>query len=522
MVKSLQVTLSGIYSAYWINGTGASRQEYYQNKRFHQDTCFLTRRNLQSDGGAGSRQMHITARRTVDGIDAGFAARSRSSSTSSECASVDGGRQQVGCDARHVAFGLDDGPADRRGSGSSGERSFDDEPAYCASNPVTPTSLSPPSMHAHAAGSSQQRPAPRPHGEYRSRSHSVGGHVADDLSAGFELAAGTHLFDFCLPLPPKMPSTIVSEVGGIDYNLSAQLKTRGALGRLAGTYLRASCPVHVVNLPSRFAHMLADLPLSDEAVFTKQVEMSWWIMARLSTRTASPGDVLRLGITLSWPGRVAYGDDPERLLRVVSVGMELFEVTVYRSLTTGAVIKSIEARVASSGSGGAAVQEDLVDLAPRSRSRSTASLGHLAYPPNDPAGSLQGSRQGSVVDLLELAITPPESEKSSRSASPSPQSSEERPVARSMFNERFRRTCMLRVPAQRLVGSRARAAGVHIDCRSAPLSVVHEVRMSVRVHDMVTGRLHCIPFAARLVVLPGVEAFELPAYAEAAMDTRVL
>ncbi|KAJ2367664.1 hypothetical protein IW150_005616, partial [Coemansia sp. RSA 2607] len=429
-IKSLRVSLSGIYSAYWVDGTGQSRQEYYQNKRFHQDTCVLTRRNLRS---VGSRHVQVAGAES-------FATRSRSSSTSSECT--------VG-----------------------GERYYDDE-VYSASNPVTPTSLSPPHPYARAAGNTQQQQQ-QSHNqsqrqrreEHRMRSNSIG----DDETLGFELAPGTHIFDFCLPLPPKMPSTVMSEVGGIAYTLSAHLKTRSALGRLAGTHQRASCPVQVVNLPSRFAHMQADVPMSDEAVVTKQAEAGWWVMARLSARTASPGDMLRLNVFLSWPDRIAYEEDPARVLRVVAVRMDLFEATVYRSLTTGGVIKSIEACIASNAENMQGSRQHSVVGTPQ---------GSRQY---SIVGTPQGSRQNSTMDLLSLAITPM-SEKPSRSSSPASSESSRHP--RGMFNEQFAYTSELCVPQQRAGGK----AGVHVDCRSAPLSVVHEVRVSVRVYDATSGR----------------------------------
>ncbi|KAJ2001592.1 hypothetical protein GGI04_003677, partial [Coemansia thaxteri] len=48
-IKSVKVTFSGVYSAYWIEGSGQSRQEYYQNKEFFADSLALTKQDLVSE-----------------------------------------------------------------------------------------------------------------------------------------------------------------------------------------------------------------------------------------------------------------------------------------------------------------------------------------------------------------------------------------------------------------------------------------------------------------------------------------
>ncbi|KAJ2853945.1 hypothetical protein FB639_006455, partial [Coemansia asiatica] len=315
---------------------------------------------------------------------------------------------------------------------------------------------------------------------------------------------------FFFPLPPKLPSTILSEVGGIEYDLVVQMKSKSMQSRMPSTCVRTARPVHVINLPSRFALLQTDLPVSDGAVFTRQIDESWWVLARLSSGTASPGDVLKLNVSLSWPEKCPYEEDPSRFVSVVAVKMDLYECTVCKSLKTGAVIKKIESTIASSIGHGAT--EDSDDYC-----NSTRGI--------NPAEGFLNERGSSAMDLYSMGgSTAVTSAKTSRA--PSPVNGERQPVEsrarRGMFNQSFKRIFELQVPSQKQTIGKLQAGGVHIDCRSAPLSVIHEVRILLQVLDLTTQKLYSIPFHTRLIVVPEAESFLLPAYSLSSLDIRVM
>ncbi|KAJ2233350.1 hypothetical protein IWW45_004254 [Coemansia sp. RSA 485] len=499
VVKSLKISFSGIYSAYWIDGTGQSRQEYYQNKRFHHDIHTLTRKNLQNSAYGDVRRA-VSDRWGIGDDRFDIGSRSRSSSTSSSgCPSVysmqessgSSRHQRINYDPRHVVMGLEES-ADRRVREHELQRQQDEDDSMHLFSASSPALIQPPPVHN----------AP----EYYDRR---GYPDASEPTSSFELAPGSYRLEFFFALPPKMPSSIVSELGGIDYNLSVQLKAKNLQSKLPSACVRATLPVHVINLPSRFALLHADLPLSDGAVFTKQIENSWWALARLSNSTASPGDILKLSVCLSWPERCAYDRDPSDLVSIVAVKMDLYESTVCKSLKTGSVIKRIESTIASSVGHGATADTYDYDDRRTSSDMSHADVVH---------------ERGSAMNLCSLAYSASNSAKSSRSPSPvnGQRQTSSNPSPRGMFNESFKRMYELQVPSQKQTIGKLQAGSVHIDCRSAPLSVVHEVRILLQVLDLTTQKLHSIPFHTRLIVVPEAESFLLPAYSSSMLDTRVL
>ncbi|KAJ1998796.1 hypothetical protein GGI04_004846, partial [Coemansia thaxteri] len=308
---------------------------------------------------------------------------------------------------------------------------------------------------------------------------------------GFELDAGTHRFEFSFVLPPKMPSTITSQVGGIEYNLGACVRTRNTLG-ISG-YSRARLPVHVVNLPTRLADTQAALPVADEAVFTKQIDEGWWAMVKLSTRTASPGDQVEVSACLSWPARCTYEAGTENLLDIVGVQLELTELTVYRSLTTGTVLKRIAVPVASnmpSRTASGAIS-DMTAI------RATADIVHVA-----------SGESESKISAYEERL---------------PTLRDESPAVRGLFNEEHRREFHLQVPRARDTSPKSGdTGGIHIDSRSAPVTVSHELEIKLVVFDKTTQKMHTIPFKSRVAVVPEAESFFLPAYSTSMLDMRVM
>ncbi|KAJ1643081.1 hypothetical protein LPJ64_005109 [Coemansia asiatica] len=496
VVKSLMISFSGIYTAYWINGTGHNRQEYYQNKRFHHDTCKLTSKNLQhNEVHAGNRVSDRWDNPDYEqnGLD-GFG-RSRSNSTSSGYLSSVFSMQETSGSSRHqqanqgtrqMTTGLEE-PVNEQDDVEDSLRMFSFSTPAFASPPPPPPHPTPPKTPAFSTIDD-----------------------ANDLISGIELAAGTHRFEFFFPLPPKLPSTILSEVGGIEYDLVVQMKSKSMQSRMPSTCVRTARPVHVINLPSRFALLQTDLPVSDGAVFTRQIDESWWVLARLSSGTASPGDVLKLNVSLSWPEKCPYEEDPSRFVSVVAVKMDLYECTVCKSLKTGAVIKKIESTIASSIGHGAT--EDSDDYC-----NSTRGI--------NPAEGFLNERGSSAMDLYSMGgSTAVTSAKTSRA--PSPVNGERQPVEsrarRGMFNQSFKRIFELQVPSQKQTIGKLQAGGVHIDCRSAPLSVIHEVRILLQVLDLTTQKLYSIPFHTRLIVVPEAESFLLPAYSLSSLDIRVM
>ncbi|KAJ1726439.1 hypothetical protein LPJ61_005183, partial [Coemansia biformis] len=160
---------------------------------------------------------------------------------------------------------------------------------------------------------------------------------ADSKANSFMLPAGTHRFEFVFVVQPRMPSTIVSQMGGINYKLSVCVKTKGHLG--LSMLARATCPIHIVNIPARFSTMQSNLPLSDETLFTRQIEESWWILVKVSSCTTTPNETLKLSVCLSWPEKCDYDEDIEEYLGLSTVQMDLCECTVHKSMITGEALK---------------------------------------------------------------------------------------------------------------------------------------------------------------------------------------
>ncbi|KAJ2403277.1 hypothetical protein GGI23_000069 [Coemansia sp. RSA 2559] len=424
-VKYIKVSFTGTYSAFWNDGMDQARNEYYQNKLFHNECISLTRHHLQTPGSS-------MRRRPVEVQPLELCLRR-----------ADRGWETVSLESN----------------------SDTDEPDFLVhqdmagdlwSAPKSP----PPPLAPSLSGSSWSR---RRYNDDMDLAVSGG---------GFTLPSGKHRFRFNMRLPSRMPSTITSAAGGgIEYTLTTRFKSKGSLG--IPIYNSASCPVRVVNLPSRFAELQASLPVNDEAIFTRQIDNAWWILARLSSCTVSPMDSLVLSITLAWPSQCKYKEDVSKFVEVASVQMDLHEHTVYRSLASGTVIKKIKVPVATSIDGvgekvlPVCLNSDAVGVKEGSASSSTSSEGHI----------------------------------------------------RAMFNEDFQRVFQLKVPIER--GSR-NTKGVHIDCRSVPICVSHELQMSIQIVDKATHRMHLVPFHSRIVVVPEAESFYLPAYTSSRLDARVL
>ncbi|KAJ2548106.1 hypothetical protein EV175_004953 [Coemansia sp. RSA 1933] len=433
-IKYIKVALSGTYSAFWNDGVGQARNEFYQNKLFHHECIMLTRHHLQQEEKEGWRD--LKAADMVEGT---------------------------------MPLELCVRKADRDWEAVSLESGSDSDDADDAawSAPTSPPPPFAPSLSGPAWARRQYR------------GDMDGSAEADE--GGFTLPGGRHRFRFNMRLPARMPSTIASAVGGgIEYALCARLKTRGALGLPA--HSTARCPVRVVNLPSRFAELQASLPVNDEAIFTRQIDNAWWVLARLSSCTVSPLDALLLSVTLAWPEYCAFSSDVSRFVQIAAVHMDLYEHTTYRSLASGTVIKKIKVPVVSSISG----------------------AGEKALPPSP---------------------TSPTSTLASDAAHVSTRTSKDGRAAaaeghiRAMFNEDHRRVFQLRVPVQR---EDKDAKGVHIDCRSVPICVSHELHMSVQIIDKVAQKMHLVPFHSRVIVVPEAEAFYLPAYTSSRLDARVL
>ncbi|KAJ2724454.1 hypothetical protein GGI07_001966 [Coemansia sp. Benny D115] len=522
-VKSLNLMFAGIYSACWVEGTGQSRQEYYQNKRFHCDSMTLTQRDKIERFQAGPpayRLPYVDAEaldrwgpaaplsRTSTMDSQG---RSRSSSTSSQCSP----NMMVGGVSRDLLIN-DSIPAEHvqpprqprayghrtSGWGSQSENSDDGGDMDMHMGELRHAD-SVADMHS---SSRTRGPAYEPERHSTWHDDANNRHSFSDQGESFELAPGKHKFRFCFSLPPRMPSTVVSQVGGIDYSLNVHLKTRSTLGCIQGSSVRAMCPVHVVNLPSRFAQMQADLPLNDEAVFTKQIDQSWWIMAKLSSRTASPGDLLKVSVSVSWPAKCDFEESTAPYLKVVGLKMDLMECTIYKSMSTGNVIKRIEVPVASHTYRGS-------EASKMSEQEDNSNIIHV---------------QNSAIDLVSLSQaqgtkSPRPANRSGRSSTVSSEISfQSAPAVRGLFNEDFASFYDLQIPRLRQTGSKLRNGAIHIDCRSAPVSVIHELRASLQVFDKTTDKLHSIPFHTRVVIVPEAETFFLPAYNSCSLDTRVM
>ncbi|KAJ2709817.1 hypothetical protein H4R19_004053, partial [Coemansia spiralis] len=332
----------------------------------------------------------------------------------------------------------------------------------------------------------------------------------DSKANSFVLPAGTHRFEFVFVVQPRMPSTIVSHMGGIDYKLSVCVKTKGHLGLPVSA--RAECPIHIVNIPARFSLMQASLSQRDETLFTRQIDNSWWILVKVASCTTFPGDMLDLSVCLSWPAMCDFDDDIDEYLELSTVQMDLCECTVHKSMISGAVLKDSAVTVASSLNG----DSNLLGNAP-----------HKAAPPSydmlqeddgfvpclkadarhhrNSGGDLVGSN-GADSGALGDAEVPTRTES----------------TARSMFNERQARQFQLQIPQQRDMSAKSAAAGgIHIDCRSTPISVTHRLQVTLQILDRVSRKLHVVPFHCRVMVIPAAESFLLPAYTLSLQDARV-
>ncbi|KAJ2019082.1 hypothetical protein GGI01_003163 [Coemansia sp. RSA 376] len=429
-IKSIKISFSGVYSAFWIEGTGQNKLEYYQNKEFIAEYLSITKQHLVVEGKR-------------DGVVARAAGEFQ--------------RDPLGTGA--VIPDWDESPSLSRSS----SRSDDDVGRGLWGNDSAVTLAPPPFDYTDAP---------------------------QDDKPGFELDAGKHRFEFALMLPAKMPSTVVSKVGGIEYTLNACIKTKNTLG-MSG-YLRSHRPVHVVNLPARLSDPA--LPVNDEAVFTKQVDEGWWAMARLSTRTASPGDAIQVSTCLSWPGKCGYEEGVREHLELVGVQIEMTEVTVYRSLTTGATLKRIEVPVASTSSNGLA------------------------------RASNESARCATSADIVHSAVSESSGLKMAYEYRAAPMRYEMPVAAQGLFNEEHRHEYTLLLPGARDTSSKARGEGTGIltDSRSAPVSVTHELVIKLQVLDKCAQKLHTIPFKSRVVVVPEASAFYLPAYSASMQDVRVM
>ncbi|KAJ2733243.1 hypothetical protein IW152_003242 [Coemansia sp. BCRC 34962] len=435
-IKSIKISFSGVYSAFWIEGTGQNKLEYYQNKEFIAEYLSLTKQHLVNEGKR-------------DGVAARAA----------------GEFQRDPCGAGAMVSDWDESPSLSRSSSRS-----DDGVSRVVWGNDSAATITPPLFD-----------------------YSDAPHEDDNGRPGFELGAGKHRFEFALMLPAKMPSTVVSKVGGIEYTLNACIRTKNALG-MSG-YLRSHRSVHVVNLPTRLTDTAQ--PVSDEAVFTKQVDEGWWAMARLSTRTASPGDALQVSACLSWPDKCGYEEGVSKHLELVGVQIDMAEVTVYRSLATGATLKRIVVPVASTSSNGLA-------RASNESARSAATSAAIVH--------------SAVSESSGLKMT---ADYEYRSA---PMRFEMPVAARGLFNEEHRHEFVLQLPGARDTSAKGcgEGTGILTDSRSAPVSVTHELVIKLNVLDKGAQKLHTIPFKSRIVVVPEAEAFYLPAYSASMQDVRVM
>ncbi|KAJ2776692.1 hypothetical protein H4R18_005538 [Coemansia javaensis] len=329
----------------------------------------------------------------------------------------------------------------------------------------------------------------------------------DARANSFVLPAGTHRFDFVFVVPPRMPSTIVSHMGGIEYKLSACVKTKGHIGLPLS--VRTECPVHIVNIPARLITMQTSLPANDEAMFTRQIEDSWWILVKVASCTVFPSDTLQLSVCMSWPGMCEYDEDVDRYLELSSVQMDLCECTVHKSMITGEIIKEDTTTIASSLNG----DSDLLGNASRNPSPPSYDLIRTDSCSLRPKAA--GSEYSSSEDLVGDAAY----EEGTRGQAGSRPSES---AVRGMFNEDQARQFQLQIPQQRDMGAHHKTAtGIHIDCRSTPISIGHRLQVTLQILDRVSRKLHVVPFHCRIVAIPEAESFILPAYTLSLQDTRV-
>ncbi|KAJ2083771.1 hypothetical protein H4R24_000542 [Coemansia sp. RSA 988] len=329
---------------------------------------------------------------------------------------------------------------------------------------------------------------------------------AGNSSRSFLLPEGTHRFEFVIVVPPRMPSTVISHMGGITYQLSAYLKTRGQLGMPVST--RRDCSVHIVNIPARFSLMQTSLPINDEAIFTRQIEDSWWILVKVASCTTSPEDMLQLSCCLSWPEKCDYDANIENYLELRAVQMDLCESTVHRSIRTGEVLKDVTLTIATSINGKTNVQDDgSFDSSPPSYDRIQAEDILSVLNPS----KLQESDTFKLEDAIQFA------ESHARSYTERTEGQ-----VRGMFNDSHAREFQLQIPRQREMNGRSeKISGVHIDCRSAPISINHRLQITLKILDKKSQKLHLVPFHCRIIVIPEVESFLLPAYTSSLQDVRV-
>ncbi|KAJ1762994.1 hypothetical protein LPJ69_002627 [Coemansia sp. RSA 1752] len=332
-------------------------------------------------------------------------------------------------------------------------------------------------------------------------SYSEDGYVLDNpISNSFVLSPGTHRLEFVFMIPPRMPSTILSHLGNIEYKLTAFMKTRGHLGM--PTTIRAETPVQLVNIPTRLAQLQSSLPVNDEATFTRQIDNSWWLMVRVSSCTTFPEDTIHMDVCMSWPVRCEYNEDINEHLELCAVQMDLCESTVHKSMLNGKVLKTDMITVASSMNGDTKLLK-----------RSNRNTLPPSYNRNQDCVS-DGKQSNETESEHHISAIEYEDELRERTS--------ESGRIRGMFNETRKQEFKLQVPHQRNMSSDAtRVDGIHIDCRSAPLSVSHQLHITLQIMDKVTQKLHLVPFHARLVIIPEVESFLLPAYSSALQDTRV-
>ncbi|KAJ2774167.1 hypothetical protein IWQ56_000690 [Coemansia nantahalensis] len=326
----------------------------------------------------------------------------------------------------------------------------------------------------------------------------------------FVLPVGTHRFEFVFVVQPRMPSTIISHTGGIDYKLSVCVKTKGHLGLPMST--RAKCPIHIVNIPARFSLMQSSLSQRDETLFTRQIESSWWILVKVSSCTTFPNDLLDLSVCLSWPAMCDFDDDIGGYLELSTVQMDLCECTVHKSMVTGEALKDSMVVVASSLNGDSNLLGDAQHMAAPPR-YDMLQEEEDAFVPSIKASSSSGSGSDTTVNG-DGALD----EGSGDGVVPTRADN----TPRSMFNERQAQRFQLQIPRQRDMNDKSAAAGgIHIDCRSTPISITHQLRVTLQILDRVTRRLHVVPFHSRLMVIPEAESFLLPAYALSLQDARV-
>lgn len=305
-----------------------------------------------------------------------------------------------------------------------------------------------------------------------------------------EMQSGTCKWQFAFVLPNKIPPTIMSPSGGgIEYRLSVRIKTKYALGM--SKYLRARRLVNLVNLPSRLAaEPQMTFPVNDEAVFTRQVKEKWWVMLKLPTRTVNPEEVLRVETCLAWPQVCGIGEGTDGVLETKTVEMEVIESAIYRTIESGTIIKRIKKTVASS-----------LNTSNVQQTESTTTL--VVNKEEDKDGE----------DMLAY------NEKCSTSQH-NISAQEQNVGVRGMFNESCSSHYSLRLPREKQHEKDKNV--VHLTCKSTPLCISHELKVTVQVVQVETGELSEALFRCPVNVVPDFKAFFLPAYQDTQMDMLVI